>query len=283
MLTRIQAQLPHLSKSERRVGNWILANPQAALEQDTRSLAQQIEVSQPTLLRFARSLGCAGFQDFRMKLVRDIAVSRSDAPTTITSIAATPDLDTLCRSMFDFTLHALAQVRDALDREALEQAVRTLDEASRVAFFGFGTAVSVAHDAQHRFMRLEMQALACNDPHGQAIAAAHMRRGDVLVMLSHVGRTQDLLEMLAAVRSAGAATIAITTSGSPLQAAVELALCIDIPDSGDALTPGTAQLAQLAVIDLLAIAVAARRSVRIVKRAQRSLRQSGAGKALPPR
>lgn len=263
MLTRIQAQLPHLSKSERLVGDWILANPMAALDQDTRSLALQIDVSQPTLVRFARSLGCDGFQDFRMRLARSLGNLREEPPTTLLSIADSPDVASLSRKLFDFTARALLQVRDGLDAAKLEAAVSALDAAAKVDFFGFGNAVGIAQDAMRRFMRLEMQVAACADPHLQSLAAGQLRPGDVLVLLSQQGRSPELPQILSSANARGATTIALTTSRSPLESAVEIALCIDIPDSGDALTPGTAQLAQLLVIDLLAISVAARRSARI--------------------
>ncbi|RQP24413.1 MurR/RpiR family transcriptional regulator [Piscinibacter terrae] len=265
MLTRIQAQLPHLSKSERLVGSWILANPMAALEQDTRSLAQQIDVSQPTLVRFARSLGCDGFQDFRMRLARSLGEARAEPPTTLLSIAQSPDVATLAHKLFDFSAHALLQVRDTLDMQSLEAAIDALDRTAKVDFFGFGHAVSVAQDAMRRFMRLELQVAACTDSHLQSLAAAQLRAGDVAVLISQTGRSPELQQVLSAAKVRGATCIALTTSNSPLEAAGDIALCIDIPDSGDALTPATAQLAQLLVIDILAIGVAARRSARIAE------------------
>jgi RpiR family carbohydrate utilization transcriptional regulator len=275
MLTRIQARLPHLSKSERLVGDWILANPMAVPEQDTRSMARQIGVSQPTLVRFARSLGCDGFQDFRLRLVRSLGEPGDDPPTTLFSIADSPDVESLTRKLFDFTSHALSQVRNGLDPGALERAVHALDKASRVDFFGFANAVSVAQDAMRRFMRLEVQVAACADPHLQSLAAAQLHPGNVLVLLSQAGRSPELPQILSIAKLRGATTIALTTTKSPLQAAVDIALCIDIPDSGDALTPGTAQIAQLLVVDLLAIAVAARRSARIAN----AVTHSRAGRA----
>ena len=271
MLTRIQAQLPFLTKSERAVAEWVLANPQAALDQDTRSLARLIDVSQPTLVRFAQSMGCTGFQDFKLRLAQSMGAAGEQAPTTLASIAASTDTDTLCRSLFDFTLQALAQVRDNLDRGTLDRAIRLLDGAARVTFFGFGNTVTVAQDAMRRFMRLEMQLSACTDPYLQSLIASQMRKGDVMVVLSRDGRGAEILETVAAVRAQGAAVLALTMTGSPLQEAAGLALCIDVPDSGDALTPSMAHLAELAVIDLLLIGVASRRSLRISRRAQRAM------------
>jgi RpiR family carbohydrate utilization transcriptional regulator len=271
VLTRTQAQLAQLSNAERQVGEWILAHPQDALHQDTRTLARQIGVSQPTLVRFSRSLGCSGFDDFRLQLAQEIGSRPEGPPVTLATIAASPDLDSLCRSLFDFSIAALGEVRDRLDRSALAAAVALLDEARQVMFFGYGNAASVADDARRRFLRLQMLVSAAGDPSLQALAAGQLQRGDVLVLLSHSGLALGLTELIHNVRGRGAQVLAITTSRSPLSGLADVVLGIDVPDSGDALTPGTAQLAQLALIDLLALAVANARGAKAARRAARAL------------
>jgi RpiR family carbohydrate utilization transcriptional regulator len=271
VLTRTQAQLAQLSNAERQVGEWILAHPQDALHQDTRTLARQIGVSQPTLVRFARSLGCTGFDDFRLQLAQDIGSRPEGPPVTLATIAASPDLDSLCRGLFDFSIAALGEVRDRLDRSALAAAVALLDEARQVMFFGYGNAASVADDARRRFLRLQMLVSSAGDPSLQALAAGQLQRGDVLVLLSHCGLASGLADLTHQVRGQGAQVLAITTSRSPLAGLADVVLGIDVPDSGDALTPGTAQLAQLALIDLLALAVANARAAKAARRAARAL------------
>lgn len=280
MLTRTQAHLPQLSRAERLVGEWILAHPADALQQDTRTLARQIGVSQPTLVRFARSLGCTGFDQFRLQLAQEMSRRPEGPPVTLATLAASPDLDSLCRGLFDFSIAALAQVRDHLDRHALAAAVERLDRARQVMFFGYGNAASVADDARRRFLRLQMLVSSATDASLQALAAAQLQRGDVLVLLSHSGQAAGLAELVAGVRTRQAQVIALTTSHSPLAALADVALCIDVPDSGDVLTPGTAQLAQLAVVDLLALAVASARAGKAARRASRALPQRRTGGAL---
>jgi RpiR family carbohydrate utilization transcriptional regulator len=271
VLTRTQAQLAQLSNAERQVGEWILAHPQEALRQDTRTLARQIGVSQPTLVRFARSLGCTGFDDFRLQLAQEIGSRPEGPPVTLATIAASTDLDTLCHGLFDFSIAALGQVRDRLDRGSLAAAVALLDEARQVMFFGYGNAASVADDARRRFLRLQMLVSTASDPSLQTLAAGQLQRGDVLVLLSHSGLAPGLAELVSTVRGRDARVLAITTSLSPLAGLADVVLGIDVPDSGDALTPGTAQLAQLAVIDLLALAVASTRATKAARRAARVL------------
>lgn len=261
--------LSQLSNAERRVGEWLLAHPAQVLQQDTRALAGQIGVSQPTLVRFARSLGCAGFDDFRLKWAQEIGQGSGPTavmPVTLATLAASPDLQALCRGIFDFSLQALAQVRDQLDPGALAQAIGLLDGARQLVLFGHGNATSVVDEARRRLLRVPLIVSACSEPGLQALAAVALAPEDVLLLVSHSGRAPGLLEQLAAVRGRGVRVIAITTSGSPLVAAVDLALCLDVPDSGDALTPGTAHLAQLVVIDVLVLGLATTRAARQARR-----------------
>ncbi|WP_395702685.1 MurR/RpiR family transcriptional regulator [Aquabacterium sp.] len=188
MLNRTQTLLDALSPAERRVGAWLLAHPQAALAQDTRTLAAQIGVSQPTLVRFARSLGCAGFDDFRLQWARESGAAPGPAPVTLATLATSPSLDALCRGVFDFSLQALAQVRDRIDRRALAQAVQRLDEARRIVLHGQGNAAPVAAEAQRRLQRVPLPALACAEAEALAAMAQALSREDLLVLVSHAGR-----------------------------------------------------------------------------------------------
>lgn len=288
MLNRTQTLLSQLTNAERRVGEWLLAHPAQALEQDTRALAGQIGVSQPTLVRFARSLGCTGFDDFRLKWAQEIGQSPGAAsamPVTLATLAASPDLDALTRGLFDFSLQALAQVREQLDRDALAQMIRRLDAARHVLLFGYGNAAVVVDEARRRLLRVPLLVSACSEASLQSLAAAAMAPGDVLLLVSHGGRVPGLLEQVAALRGRGIGVLAITTSGSPLLDAVDQALCLDVPDSGDALTPGTAQLAQLVVFDLLVLGLAtagAARMARMARAARGPKRKAAAARPEAP-
>lgn len=285
MLNRTQTLLSQLTNAERRVGEWLLAHPAQALEQDTRALAGQIGVSQPTLVRFARSLGCTGFDDFRLKWAQEIGQgpgAASAMPVTLATLAASPDLDALTRGLFDFSLQALAQVREQLDRDALAQMIRRLDAARQVLLFGYGNAAVVVDEARRRLLRVPLLVSACSEASLQALAAAAMAPGDVLLLVSHSGRVPGLLEQVAALRGRGICVLAITTSSSPLLDAVDQALCLDVPDSGDALTPGTAQLAQLVVFDLLVLGLATARAARMARAARGPKRAAAATKPEAP-
>ena len=58
-----------------------------------------------------------------------------------------------------------------LNETALEQAVRALQEASRIEFYGNGGSGIIAMDAYHKFMRTGISCIAHTDSHFQIMGA----------------------------------------------------------------------------------------------------------------
>jgi len=75
MLEKIQFQLEHLSKSERKVAEVILAAPAQAIHSSIATLAQESGVSEPTVNRFCRSMETRGYPDFKLHLAQSLATA----------------------------------------------------------------------------------------------------------------------------------------------------------------------------------------------------------------
>jgi DNA-binding MurR/RpiR family transcriptional regulator len=68
VLGQIKRARDSLSPAERRVADHVLAHPRAALGNPIAEIARAAQVSQPTVIRFCRSLGCEGLSDFKLRL-----------------------------------------------------------------------------------------------------------------------------------------------------------------------------------------------------------------------
>ena len=77
---RIIAALPALSASERRVGEAVRADPELVVQGTLARLARRAGVSDPTVLRFCRSLGFEGYNDLRLAIVRGGATAPPAVP-----------------------------------------------------------------------------------------------------------------------------------------------------------------------------------------------------------
>lgn len=277
MLARIKTLQQELRRSERKVADLVLDRPNAVISAPIAAIAEEAGVSEPTVIRFCRAIGCSGFQDFKLHLARSLA---SGAPYIYSGVDFDDRAEDLSAKMFDRAVASLVQARNHLNTDALEQAITLLAEAERIEFYGHGASAIVAQDGQHKFFRLGVPTVAYSDPHVYSMSAAILSPASAVVAISRTGRSADLLRSADLATEAGARVIAITACGSPLAKRSTVALYADIADETDTYTPMMSRIAHLTIIDILAVGVALRRGPALVhqlEKTRRNLAQKRAG------
>ena len=73
ILARLARRRPKLSRSEARVADVVLDRPDAIQRMNLSTLAQRATISEPTVLRFCRSLGAEGYVGFKIDLAQALA------------------------------------------------------------------------------------------------------------------------------------------------------------------------------------------------------------------
>ena len=261
----ISDALSDLRKSERKVAEFVLKNPLRVIHMRIVDLAQQATVSEPTVVRFCRAVGCEGFQDFKLALAQQLASSPSYGQIAVTDTDSTREYT---HKVFDSTVDSLLKVRERLVLENLEAAVAAICAAKRVEFYGFGASAAVAFDAQHKFFRLQITSAAYSDPHLQNMSATSLQANDVVIAISQSGRTQALLDSMELVKGAGGIVIALAPSGTPVARNASIAIEIDTKEDIQIYTPLSSRIAHLTVIDVLAIGVAQKKGPQLQEHLQ---------------
>lgn len=259
MLDRIKASLPSLAPAEQRVGKLVLADPRNFASLPVSELAERAHVSKPTVVRFCRSMGYDGLSDFKLKLVGTVS---EGVPFIHRSVDVDDKVGDVLVKVIDNTVAAFLKYRNDASTHAIEKAVDALMETyrhrGRIEFFGAGNSGIVAQDAQHKFFRLGINAIAYSDGHMQVMSASLLRPGDCVVIISNSGRTRDLMDAADIARKHGATVITITASGSPLATAGHIHLAADHPEGYDRYSPMTSRLMHLMIIDIMATCLALR-------------------------
>lgn len=253
----VRTRLGDLRKSERKVANLVLADPRRILNATVAETAGLADVSQPTVIRFCVAVGCEGFQDFKLRLAHSLALG---TPATHSVLLDTDSPTAVLEKIFDYTITSLDWARHHMDKGALEQAIRLLESATAIEFFGFGASGIVARDAQQKFPLFGVPCGAELDSHQQIMAASMLRPGNVAVVISNTGRTRSILDVARTARESGAKVIGITGSQSPLVGHCDVAIIAETLDNTNIYTPTISRIAALVVIDILSTAVALRRS-----------------------
>lgn len=265
LLDSIRTQLGSLSKSETKVAVAVLKNPQRTLSENISALAKSASVSEPTVVRFCRALGCDGWHDFKLKLAQGLALTPAGTQESLRQDELAADL---ANKICNRSINALLDLRNNLDPHAVEAALDILAGASKIEFYGHGSSGIVAADAQHKFFRSGVPTVAYTDPHIHSISAALLNKGDAVVAISQRGRTAALIHSLQLARKAGATIIVLAPSGTPIAELATVLIPIDLSVDTDPYTPISARLAHLVVIDILAVGLALKRGPEARKKMQ---------------
>ncbi|MEP6565283.1 MAG: SIS domain-containing protein, partial [Mesorhizobium sp.] len=259
-----------LRKSDRKVADLVLADPQRVLDATVAEAAELAGVSQPTVIRFSVAVGCSGYQEFRFRLAQSLALG-TPATHSVLSINDAPEA--VIEKIFDYTITSLDWARHHLDRAAIARAVELLEKATNIEFFGFGASGIVARDAQQKFPLFGVPCGAQVDSHQQIMAASMMLPGQVAVVISNTGLTRSIIEVARTARGNAASVIAITGSASLVIDHCDVALIVETLDNTNVYTPTISRIAALVVIDVLSTAVALRRDSAQGERFQAMKRQ----------
>jgi DNA-binding MurR/RpiR family transcriptional regulator len=209
---RASAALSSLSKAERRVGRALLADyPSAGLASAAR-LAERAEVSPPTVLRFAQSLGYDGFAGLQVALRAELTAQSSGPITRLPDAPAAGGLlDRLlrqARGQNDRALETLA----LLPEPALDAAVALLSDAGRPVHLHGGrfSHLLAAHLAAH-LEQLRPGVRLLTDPSGRDLGSMmELTRRDVVVLFDYHRYQRSAADLAAAVHRAGATVVLIT-------------------------------------------------------------------------
>jgi RpiR family carbohydrate utilization transcriptional regulator len=269
LLDTIRTQLDSLSKSERKVALAVLENPELTISENITALAKSAQVSEPTVVRFCRTVGYDGWHEFKLKLAQGLAL----APPGVDEAPLQDDLAVdLVSKICSRSINALLDLRNNLDPDAIQRTLDVLARANKIEFYGQGTSGIVAADAQHKFFRSGIPTVAYSDPHIHAISAALLQKGDAVVAISQRGSSTSLMRSVQLARKSGADIIVLAPSGTPITELATVLIPIDLSFETDPYTPISARLAHLVVIDILAVGLALKRGPEFRKKMQSAQR-----------
>lgn len=274
ILEKIAQNKGAFSKSERKVAEIILANPQTAIHSSIATLAKMSDVSEPTVNRFCRRLDTKGYPDFKLHLAQSLA---NGTPYVNRHVEEHDSPEEYTKKIFESTMAALEVARQSVDIQAVNRVVDILTQAKKISFFGLGASASVAHDALNKFFRFNVPVVYFEDILMQRMSCMNCTEGDVVVLISHTGRTKSLVELAHLAKINDATVIGITAQESPLANECNMVLSLEVPEDTDMYMPMASRIAQLTLIDILATGFTLRRGSKFrdnLKRVKDSLRDS---------
>ena len=247
-----------LSKSERKVCDFIISNPNEVVHMAVSELANASNVSDATVIRASKKLGYETYQDLRISLAQNIV---SPIQAINEEITAEDDTGEIMKKVFQGILHTMNYTYETQDTALLEKAADYVMNARHICIVGLGNSHAVAEDIQHKFLRLGLDATAFSDPHMQVIRASSLNSSDILFAISHSGSSKDIVHAAKIARENHARIISITNIGSsPLANISDVALHTSSDETKYRHVALASRLAQMAIVDVIYTMIALKSS-----------------------
>ncbi len=266
MLETIARNFEQLRPAERKVAEFVLADPSGFVHKSITAAAAEAGVSEPTVLRFCRAVGYSGFQSFKIGLAGSLGAG---IPYVLRGLAPEDGVEQLVEKVCGHAQKAIADLRAGLKADAVDQAITSLNRARHIEFYGAGASGVVAKDAQHKFLRLGVPAAAYIDSHQMVISAASLKFDDVAVVFSHTGRSRGVLYAVEVALGQQATVIGVTSAETPLAELCSIPVVVPPSEDTGVYMPMVSRLIHLVVVDILAAGIALRRGPQFVPHLRR--------------
>ena len=149
----ISEHYPDLTKSEKRIANYLSQNQDDAAFLSAGEIAERLDLSEATMVRFARTIGFENYPDMREALqenFRHRLTHSSRLRSRLDDLRAEGDIfERVVASEIDYLTEAL----QTLDRKAFNEAVELLHTHQRVFVFGLGPSLSLVDLLEIRLTR----------------------------------------------------------------------------------------------------------------------------------
>ena len=203
----VEDLLPSLGTQEGKIARWMLEHEKELVDTPIKDIAINCGVSQPSVVRFCKKLGCNGIKDLKI-LVDGM---RSD---TENSIPCTFDdsYKDIYQKVFASSIESLEKSFSYVTWDEVSILSKSIINASTISVFGMGGSSLAARHLSEELLRLGLKSMCFTDPYSISSSASTYTNDDLLVFISRQGETIELVNKAQKAKNTGANIALITTN-----------------------------------------------------------------------
>jgi RpiR family carbohydrate utilization transcriptional regulator len=250
-LMKIKNEYPNMTRTQRKIGKYILENPSSLVKTSITDLCANTGVKSPaSIVRFYRLLGFDGFKEFKICVAQELArrtfyhsyedINMDDSPTDIKQKIFSGAISTLVTNSEDDNV------------EAFEAARNLIYQANRIIFMGYAASAAICYYAYFRFTELGFNCHFFPDSHITAAVLTQPNPNDLVFCISYSGETRDLILPLEKIAHKDISLIVLTSFEKSTLAQMADVILTTKSDETNILTDAmSSRVAQLCTIDSL--------------------------------
>ncbi len=258
LIPRLRGTIESFSPSDARIAQKILDAPSEIAILSSQELAELCQVSQSSVIKFCQRMGYKGYPALKLALSAEIGRTNTESRVHQDIFSDDP-IGAVAEKLYTSKVAALADTMRVNSGADLEKAVQLIERAGRVALFGIGGSALVATDLSWKLAKFGKAVMCEHDSHIQLANMASLTPDDLLIAITHSGRTAEVRLAVDYASSKGIPVLAIIgLDARPFNQSVGITLsCVADENLVRSASIATRE-AQMAITDLLFVSVTQR-------------------------
>lgn len=154
---QISKRFDQLTKSEQKIASYLMRDYEEAAFFSAAELAERLEMSEATVVRFAVSLGLSGYPELRQQLQELFKHKVSHAARLRKKLAELSPEAHILEQVMAMEIEYLTDALRTVSWEAFDEAVRLISEARRLFVYGLSGSATLAELLEHRLRRFGVE------------------------------------------------------------------------------------------------------------------------------
>ena len=212
-ISKIKTKYFELRPSEVKVADFVLRNAKEVSKMSIKNLSDKIGVSEPTIIRFVKSIGYKGYREFKDGIIVDMANSNYQENISRLhgfNLKKEDKIQDVAQKTINTTINILEETLKSISNQSLEEAIDLIINAKRINIYGVENSMTVINDLANKLLYSGLDVRFYNDIYMQNLSANNLNEEDLAIGISYSGTTKDTVEVIKRAKNSGAKTLIIT-------------------------------------------------------------------------
>lgn len=249
----VEKNYKSLSKAEKKVADYVQLYPDKTILASLQTISEKCSVSDASVLRFCRTLGFSGYQDFKAALVPEI-LKRG---VTIYEEINYTDSYQITREKFTDNLQKdITKTISTVSNDIVETLAEQLIAANKIIILGLAGSAGVARIFNDCLLGLGIYCHYLTDRVEIERMIPQLDENDVLIGISHSGETQEVVLALKNAQENNVHTICLTNiASSTITKYANIQLITAVPENILGSYSCQPRITQLALLEFITLEI----------------------------
>lgn len=207
-VNRIYSDLGKFSKSEKKIVDLIINDPQFVINATISQLANRANVSEASISRFCKRIDLNGFHHLKVLLAQSSLINVEPQESSLNSH------DKTLEKLMNDKESEIQATLEGLDKSITKEIIQTIKDARLIQVMAEGNTFPVALDACFKFNQIGRLAFTASSWEVAMGQALNLMELDVMLVISNSGESRQLIQLIEVAKKNQVKVIAFTNNSS---------------------------------------------------------------------